>query len=1289
MFDHAQVEREKALAEEKEREKERIRQEKEREKQQREQEKIEERERKKAEKEKEREKARLERERRELAALEERQRAAQAARAIPQPLLSVSKKPASVSVPIVETVTASIAKDVSASAKVAADTAPETETDETVGNAERDDDDDHQLEEDVANLTISDCTTAPSAISDDISTKPESAMSTSPKSEQTPEEIDDEEESPEDLKPAPKPAAKAKISNPLMSIIASAVSRDVSTKPKPAPSAASANATPAPAPAQPIVVRYSDCPQPRVGLVIGAKGSIISEIMKRTGCKMSINQDFPDGVPRKVIYTGTSDQISAAKVLVTVIIEEGPNAILSAEVVQTVASRVKLPSHILKLALGPLDPVELPPPPAAPVKATPNPVEAVATHPAVSKEHFSCHLCTHGQSVRYYNEYRELEAHYKKDHFACEDEECLQKRNVVFKSVLELQAHNRTAHSSTKAAPVETSPLMSGGVANTGSSFASDTTMYPSIRNRPPQVPQGSILSPAEFPSLGAPGRPGSGKLTPELGAAVPDSPSVSSVGMGSASGSVTGSMTGSMNDMFPQSNLNSNNLNGNHFGGTLANTFGGDMGGMGIASEGFRSTLGASPALQPPISALLSTQMPGPISGREKNPFVSAGGTADIPSALQPNTHGSMAGSQFSMQRGLGQQGLGFSSSHSPDRSLLTSDLAESFPNLSLNAQHPPQDGFGGSSMGGTTSLQSLIAESNEGFGSSSTFGNDKRLSGGSVSSTGGLNGLLGDNSGFSSMAHLGSLTSMGSLSDPQPLSGTSSLFQDRGTLGATSMGLGGTVSDPFGSNQAFAGIGGLGASLGANDSIFNTSMKQSALNSSADAPSGSLSFLNGINLNMLEDDEPKSELGSSGLGGSLLSANDPVFNPTGGSLIGQSLLSGTERRAPGLSWLTDTTPAGFPISNLDGHTDDADPDAGDADDGADDAVDGVVSFSARTERHNFAPDFIEKLIYVLKCYPKGILGSQFPEAYMRVHKQKLVLENNKGRKLKLLHVLDGHPNVRKEKAGTWKWFYQEAATADRAKSAAGIAGAGAGAGNSAEGAEGVPGMEVDILPPEAFPAMSWLHAYNMHMYRWAGNAVEWTEYALHLPPYLAATFEEADSPLNLEALKLRTGCGMSICTETLNSKHERFLVFVRGSSGSPSNATMDVALGLVSNILHVMEERGQLKEVESSLSKKKVQKGPPLHVPGAASGGASAQGLADGKVTRVLDIPQESVGLVAGKGGKKLHAMRKKSGAYMNLVSKMRSTEPAKLTISGSAESVEIAVSMALMAYADKEKE
>ena len=42
----------------------------------------------------------------------------------------------------------------------------------------------------------------------------------------------------------------------------------------------------------------------KVGIVIGSKGCIISEIMKKSGAKMIINQEFPKGQPHKITYSG-------------------------------------------------------------------------------------------------------------------------------------------------------------------------------------------------------------------------------------------------------------------------------------------------------------------------------------------------------------------------------------------------------------------------------------------------------------------------------------------------------------------------------------------------------------------------------------------------------------------------------------------------------------------------------------------------------------------------------------------------------------------------------------------------------------------------------------------------------------------------------------------------------------------------------------------------------------------------------------------------------------------------
>lgn len=48
---------------------------------------------------------------------------------------------------------------------------------------------------------------------------------------------------------------------------------------------------------------FMDCPQERVANVIGSRGIVINDIMRRTGCKIVINQDVPDGKPAAVEIT--------------------------------------------------------------------------------------------------------------------------------------------------------------------------------------------------------------------------------------------------------------------------------------------------------------------------------------------------------------------------------------------------------------------------------------------------------------------------------------------------------------------------------------------------------------------------------------------------------------------------------------------------------------------------------------------------------------------------------------------------------------------------------------------------------------------------------------------------------------------------------------------------------------------------------------------------------------------------------------------------------------------------
>jgi hypothetical protein len=56
------------------------------------------------------------------------------------------------------------------------------------------------------------------------------------------------------------------------------------------------------------------------------------EMMKKSTCKIVINQDFPDGVAREIIFSGTKEQVEAAKVLVNAVIIHGPIILANVEV---------------------------------------------------------------------------------------------------------------------------------------------------------------------------------------------------------------------------------------------------------------------------------------------------------------------------------------------------------------------------------------------------------------------------------------------------------------------------------------------------------------------------------------------------------------------------------------------------------------------------------------------------------------------------------------------------------------------------------------------------------------------------------------------------------------------------------------------------------------------------------------------------------------------------------------------------------------------------------------------
>ena len=116
--------------------------------------------------------------------------------------------------------------------------------------------------------------------------------------------------------------------------------------------------------------------------------------------------------------------------------------------------------------------------------------------------------------------------------------------------------------------------------------------------------------------------------------------------------------------------------------------------------------------------------------------------------------------------------------------------------------------------------------------------------------------------------------------------------------------------------------------------------------------------------------------------------------------------------------------------------------------------------------------------------------------------------------------------------------------------------------------------GIEADMLVESAFTSVTWLRQHEMHMYRWAGDAAEWTEYAMHLPlsvlPYFSLDPSSAYPSVLTELLC--TGCKIWVDKEILMGREASFLVFERGAAGMPSNICMTNALDLLSSKMRIL---------------------------------------------------------------------------------------------------------------------
>jgi hypothetical protein len=110
--------------------------------------------------------------------------------------------------------------------------------------------------------------------------------------------------------------------------------------------------------------------------------------------------------------------------------------------------------------------------------------------------------------------------------------------------------------------------------------------------------------------------------------------------------------------------------------------------------------------------------------------------------------------------------------------------------------------------------------------------------------------------------------------------------------------------------------------------------------------------------------------------------------------------------------------------------------------------------------------------------------------------------------------------------------------------------------------------GIDADIVTENLFPSVAWLRNYDMHMYRWSGDAKDWTEFAMHVPGHIIAHLLGPEGS-NINEFKRLSGCNVWSDKEFLHGQEALFLVFNRGPSGSPSNAHMNTALEIISSYM------------------------------------------------------------------------------------------------------------------------
>jgi len=901
----------------------------------------------------------------------------------------------------------------------------------------------------------------------------------------------------------------------------------------------------------------------------------------------------------------------------------------------------------------------------------------------VNAEHKVCTLCNSDGNQKYYRDQTMLHQHYQTSHFTCEESSCVAKpRMTPYRSLFDLQAHKREFHGSSSTSVHSSMPLPNyassnhmGIAYNPGPNRGGTDVL--ALQDDMEAFP--ALGSTAAYPPLGKENQKHAVETAATaVAAANINAEAAAAAALAAAAGSNTRAPA-----FYPRPQSRSNSFGNSNVSPLVASSqegntdYSGELRGLAIDDLLIRS------------------------GGFQ-------GGVGD--SIEQPSDNDDFEDNGSSMMYDAQAQAL-----------LSDADQSDQmYPGMSLHQSHHWGLNYGRSSMGlpmygmGNGMGMGLPTDPLEAFQLPLPARNNN-ASGDSLMGGFDLAGMSGGDSGSDHGGSLSGSDFLGFLGPEDAVGGVPLRFNRSGGMGVD--GLGNDAGGSFGFGDSSL------AGNATSASYLLSSVHGNRLNHSA-----------GNDLHMFEASSlslPQLPLPSLTEGGELASVHDRGL----GSLSDFNLsfnedldmaLGAVDDDDDDDSYISDTqsgsgSPGGdcrIPVHDLPhDHFHE---------------LDEVSASNAAIIRATFAPEFIERLIGVLRAHPGGILGSAFPEAYRKMYGQRLILETKRGKKIKLLSVLEGHPNFYKSgmRVGGLKLHYQPnheevpgliagttavpslpASSAGRTvvapnrfgphTSAAFASSTGyaptAPISTTESGIE--PGLEVDLLSADDFLLVAWMREHGMHMYRWAGNEFEWTEYALSLRPELlvhlttaagipqhtnAGTLSGATSELSLvEQLKADSGCDVTVQTERLNGAMAHFMVMVRGSSSAQTSIqAFDRCQRMLTQTIlaamHCWIEANQLTHGSALglLSGREVDDG--YLYADVDKDERDAGGEEDDRVHSVLDIPQSTVALIQGNNGKRLHLLRKKSGAFVTLMTKVKGKGPAKLNISGSAQAVAIAINL-----------